>query len=109
MTSHDDVPFDHDLASRWLNRQLLIETAQVVATHEALSPRDLNRRRWRAYAEGLLRGWNLHARAHGRRGWLTLERVARLSRRRSVRQIGSNPTLPVRAIDAQRDDQAGGS
>jgi len=105
MASRDDLPLNHDLPSRWFNRQLLIETARVVATHDALSPRDLNRRRLRAYAEGLLRGWNLHARAHGRRGQLTLARIAWLARRRNTGEIGAPSTLSVRAIDARRGYQ----
>lgn len=99
MNVGDRSSFRRDLPSGWFRRQLLIEMVEAVAQHEALAPRDLNRRRLRAYAEGLLRAWNLHRRIHGGKGCLSLAAVARLAKRGKRSQDQSVASVEVVRIE----------
>lgn len=63
-------------AAEDVGEQLAEEIAAVVTEHDALPRSDLNRRRLRAYADGLLRALNLCERACGGPGKLTLAGVA---------------------------------
>lgn len=100
MNANRRLRFRQNLPSRWFRRWLLRDMIDAVLLHNALPPRDLNRRRHYGYAEGLLRAWNLHSAAHGRRR-LSLEAVARLASRRQ--RAGEQAAVGVDVLRVERD------
>lgn len=79
MSAEPNIRLERDQTVSELREALLREVAVNIIEHDAMDRRDGNRRRVRAYAEGLLDAFNLLDAACGGSGELTLQDAFRIA------------------------------